>query len=153
MTIAEQSLRAREEFPKLVAKSNLFYGTPDLSEPNIPNRWLIALAPTFSLLDMRFADILNDIAPHLDRSVWRLEIFDIDDAVRVRPLWEYFSDLTDTWATPVAGVWTNGAHVQNWIGTAAINQVLQSLGIPTNAEEVARSVRPPNPRLFEERQR
>jgi hypothetical protein len=153
MTIAEQSLRAREEFPNLVANSKLFYGRSDVTAPNIPNRWLIALAPTFSLIDMRFADILNDVVPHLDRNVWRLEVFDIDDTVSVRPLWEYFPGLADTSTTPVAGVWTNGVHIQNWLGTAAINQVLQSLGIPTNAAEIARSVRPPDPRLFEERQR
>ena len=60
MTIRQQALRARELFPQLVAESRLKYALIDGLPPEHGTRWLIAMAPTFSLQDMRFADLLNE---------------------------------------------------------------------------------------------
>ena len=58
--IDEEQQRAREQFPLMVAQSNLHYWRPGDPISTQGIRFLLALGAGFSLKDLRFADVFNE---------------------------------------------------------------------------------------------
>jgi hypothetical protein len=150
LTIAAQALRARETFPHLVQASALSYWRIGDSIPSKGTRFLIGVAPTFSMPDLRFADIINEAIKARPDAAPIVHIFDVDDTLQGRLLPDYFPDLNGIPGTPIVGLWENGRMVGVWTSAQAMNRVFQHLGISTTAEQVVKSVHPPDTNLLED---
>jgi len=151
MTIAEQALRARHEFPGLVDASALRYWRPSQPIPARGTRFLIGVAPTFSLMDLRFLDIINEALGHsLAPNSMIVNVFDVDDTMQGELLPQYFPIIVRVQATPIVGQWENGQLKGIWTGGDAINEVFKYLGIDISPEQLVRSVRPPSASILDD---
>lgn len=153
-SIAQQAHAAREEFPRMVRRSNLHYwrlGDPILTEGT---RFLIGLAVTFSLYDLRFADIVNEALSKPPNNAKRVDVFDILDCQTWDELNGYFGETPIPflgWGThPIVGIWQDGVFQRKLIGHEGMDHVLRDLGASVSVEEIVTSVNPPAPGLFED---
>jgi hypothetical protein len=150
LTIAKQALQAREMFPSLVSQSRLSYwrvGDPVAFDGV---RFLIGLAPTFSLPDLRFADVLNESLATQPRPDLTVDVFDVDDLQQGQLMPAYFPGLKGISSTPVVGIWNHGQLMDVRTGAEAMNLVLQRLSIDETAEKIVKSVRPPSNALLDD---
>ena len=108
-------------------------------------RLLIGLAPTFSLPDLRLADVLNDSLASRRPADLAVDVFDIDDLQQGRLIPAYFPDsgLATIISTPVLGIWENGHLKSVLIGADAVNFVLNHLGVDQTAETLRMMLCPP----------
>lgn len=150
LTIAEQALQARERFPRLVRESRLSYWRAGDPIARAGDRFLIGLAPTFSLADLRLADILNDALNSKPRSNLVIDVFDVDDLQQGRLIPQYFPGTDNITATPALGVWEDGQLQRALTGAKATDFLLEYFAIPETAESLVKSVRPPNADLFDD---
>lgn len=149
LTIAEQARQAREMFPKLVSESRLSYWRPGEPIARSGTRFLVGLAPTFSLSDMRLADLLNESLKSKPPMDLVIDVFDADD-VQEKSVAEFFPGLDRIATTPIVGIWENGRLQRVLSGADAMNFVLQDLGIPETANTLVKSVRPPPSDLLDD---
>ena len=113
-------------------------------------RFLLGLAPTFSLADLRFADIINQSLESRPEAGLQVDVFDVDDLEQGRSIPAYFPRLDAILSTPVVGVWENGQFQRVLTGGPAMNLVFQVLQIDQTAETVVRSVRPPTADILDD---
>ena len=146
-----QSEQARERFPHLVRKSRLhLWNIGDMPKPD-GIRLLIGLAPGYSLVDMRLADLMNDALAREENSQVHVDVLDAAND-RVPDLRVLFPKLKEQPSrSPVAGVWRNGIHVSDEWGFAAVARIVSILGLPVRPGKIAASVNPPSEEMFEER--
>ena len=151
VTIAEQALQARERFPRLVSESHLSYWRAGDRIIATGVRFLIGLAPTFSLTDLRLADILNDALESKPRSDLVVDVFDVDDLQQGRLKPEYFPGMVvHITGTPIVGAWEKGGLQHVLTGANAVNSLFQYFGILGTAESLVMSIRPPTPNLLDD---
>lgn len=150
LTHAEQGRKAREMFPLLVKESRLSYWRPGDAIASRGTRFLIGLAATFSLIDLRLADILNEALASRVRDGLVIDVFDIDDLAQGRLVPLYFpgSGLKTIAATPVLGIWESGVPQRVLIAGTATNFLLQYFKIGQTAQELRKSVCPPSASLL-----
>jgi hypothetical protein len=142
-TIAERARAAHGLFPQLVKQSRLRYWRPGDAVEQSGARLLIALAPTYSLMDLRFADVLNEALATRQVQDVVVDVFAIDDIRDVRQIGEYYPGLKNAVCTPIAGLWNHGRLEGIHFAGNAINFVFRYLRIDHSAERVSASVRPP----------
>ena len=149
LTVEEQQIQAGMAFPGLVLNSALSYWRLGDPIPAQGVRFLIAIAPSYNLADLRFADLLNMELKARPRKDLVVHVLNLDDT-QGHPLADYFPGLAGYPGTPVVGFWEDGRLVDIWRSGEAMNRVLQYFGIPTTAREVHESVCPPSPSLLED---
>lgn len=154
-TVADQVRRALETFPTLVADSSLRYWRPGDSFVQHGLRCLIGLAVSYSPDDLRIADILNEaILTGRAPSDVQFDVFAIEDVPDPKGLSRYLgTDVRPTlsWRShPIVGVWKDGQFQYCLVAGKAIDYLFELLGVPMNATELFRSVRPPDPVLLED---
>ena len=150
LTIAEQAMQARKRFPRLVGESRLSYWRAGDPIVRTGVRFLVGLAPEFSLADLRLADILNNAVKSKARGDLVIDVFDVDDLQQGRLIPEYFPGAASITATPVLGVWEDGTLKRVLTGAKAMNLLLEHFGIQETAESLVKSVRPPKPEFLDD---
>lgn len=143
-TIAEQARCAIERFPPLVEESLLTYWRPGDPVQNCGSRFLIGLAPSFSLLDLRFADILNESLSINQHIKTRIDLFAVEDIKDLNSIQLYYPGLEHIPTTPVVGYWLDGLLQTIRFGGNAINFVFMYIDVNESAKELAKSVHPPS---------
>jgi hypothetical protein len=150
LDVGQQQRRAREVFPVYVQRSRLHYWRPGLElHPGL--RLLIGLAATFSLRDLRLADVIND-ALCRRRDGW-VDVFNIEgDCQSGEDLESYFPGIEPgaAMAPPILGVWRDGSLKELLNGHHARARALELVGSPMSAEEVVRGLSPPSQEMLQE---
>jgi hypothetical protein len=153
LSVGAQQNLASQRFPALVAKSRLHYWRPGYPIPTSGTRILAGLAASFSLLDLRFADVLNEALGYPTTVPLQVDVFNLQDDVTAKgSLAPYFPGLRDPCVTtPVIGIWKDGVHQGNWIGGKGIDVALEILNVPLTVADLARSLEAPiRPELMED---
>jgi len=150
LTIGEQAIKARTEFPRLVEMSRLRYWRLGNHIPEVGSRLLLGVSPTFSMPDMRLLDLVNQSLSEQSGHSLCVEVFDLDDSQRGALLPIYFPGLTGIPPTPIAGIWCNGRLERVHFGDDAIAETLLFARIPVQVEDLKRSVRPPTSAILDD---
>lgn len=151
--VGRQQKRAEAEFPKVVERSNLHYWRPGDSITTEGTRYLIALAASYSLYDLRFADVINEALLRPFAQPVRIDVFNIYDYKENSEFSQYFPDIGPKLgyiATPIVGVWKEGVHEETLFIHDARKRVLHDLKSRYSAEEVVSGLSPPHPKLMED---
>ena len=144
----EQQLIAANEFPKLVAKTQLHYWSPNQPVTDKGVRILIGLQASFNLPDLRLADVINECLTKQPRDDVRIDIFNSqDDQEFCRDPKKYYPKNPDVVPSPYVGIWNNGRFIGIWFGSDAIEKLIEILDLPR--AELSVPLRPPfEDRLF-----
>lgn len=154
-----QQRRAGELFPGLVEQSRLHYwrkGDPIYSGGV---RLLVGLAASFSLADLRLADVMNESLAE-EREQIRVDVFNMaTDLHALSELDDYYPILRERvqllpafgWRSPqpVVGVWQRGKFEELLFGYSARKRILELVGSRMTPEELIAQLSPSNPELFE----
>jgi hypothetical protein len=145
----KQQRRAFEIFPTLVSQSRLHYWSPGDSIRAIGERYLIGLAASFDLRDLRLADIINEVLGR--ETAAQVDVFNLEDCQTARDLPKYFPDLSGTYyQNPLVGMWRDGIHITTKFGFDARRFILESLKSPVPAADSVAGLCPPDRRLIED---
>src|SRR5438132_13916962 len=110
--VAPQGVRARLLFRTMVEGSCFHYWSPGVPMVTSGLRYLIGMAVTWSLVDLHFADILNEALAKQNGAGAQVDVFDVEDAESWEALDRYFpnTDLGKPgWhAHPIVGRWEKG---------------------------------------------
>jgi hypothetical protein len=144
-----QQRNAAEVFPEEVAKSRLHYFRPGDPIHGKGTRFLIAVAASFSLPDLRFLDVINKALRDNSPPVW-VDVFGIHE-VRDSQSWqEYFPGTAIVARTPVVGKWQDGRLLHVRFGAEGMNDVLNAAGSRMRAHHLTQGLSPPAPELMED---
>lgn len=150
----KQQRRAAELFPNLVAQSRLNYWRPGDPVPKEGNRYLVGLAASFNLMDLRLADIINDQLSLANSNDYCVDVFNVEDFENEASLSLYFSiqpEFSSGWhSTPLVGKWSNGEQVTASSMTEARKFILDELGCDITVEESTANLNPPARSLMED---
>lgn len=151
LTVGEQQGRAAQLFPTLVERSNLHYWRPGDDICGHGRRFLMGLAASFNLQDLRLADIVNLEVPR--NPGVRVDVFNVAaDCLDVSDLSRYYPDLPSLSYvdTPVVGFWKNGIYQLVRFGFDARKFILEALNSSVRAEESVSGLSPPDRKLMED---
>ncbi len=149
LLIEEQQRQAAELFPELVNVSRLHYWRPGDAIVSDGERYLIGLAASFDLGDLRLADIINELLA-LQPSV-RVDVFNVEDCRDAKDVKKYFPDLDPPcFSNPWVGRWENGVHKATRFSFEARCYILESLGATITAAESVAGLCPPDRSLMDD---
>jgi hypothetical protein len=118
---------AHREFPALFTKSPLNLWKPGNSIHTPGVRFLIGVA-VWNYLDMRLLDALHEKFSVKLTAVC-VDIFDIDECLRLECLEEYIPRIGKFHHTPILGIWENGKQISQASGWAAREKITKHFGI------------------------
>lgn len=130
----EEQEEARRVFTDLVASSNLRYWRPGDDLQFKGGRLLLGLGATYSLYDLRLADVLNAEMGE-GRPGVRIDVFDCGD-LNMNDLMDYFPVEVQLACTPILGIWKEGAFRRFEQGYRARELALELIGSSHSAAEV-----------------
>jgi len=163
MDAGEQQRRAGELFPELVRDSRLHYWRPGNPVYSDGLRLLMGLAPSFSLPDLRLADVINEsLAKTSDGT--RVDVFnmatDLNAPVGLAdyyPLLREHSHLVPPvgsvgWRLPqpVLGVWRSGVCEELLDGWKALKRTLELVQSPLTPEQFHSQLPPTSWEFFDD---
>ncbi|MCB9854606.1 MAG: hypothetical protein H6818_02880 [Phycisphaerales bacterium] len=134
----EEQAEARRVFPELVASSNLRYWRPGDDLQFKGRRLLLGLGATYSLYDLRFADVLNAELGEGCPGV-RIDVFDCGD-LNDHDFMDYFPVEVQLACTPILGIWEEGSFRRFEQGYRARELALELIGSSHTAAEVGEFV-------------
>lgn len=148
----EPGIRQRKAallFPSEVAKSRLKYWRPGDAIRVSAIRYLIGVAASYSLGDLRFLDVLNNALKVGPRQI-AVDVFNIADVIDESKWSNYFPQHGPYACTPVVGKWHNGVFQGLTCGAPAIDEILTVVGSHLTASQILHGLSPPAPELMEE---
>ncbi len=149
LLVEEQQRQAAELFPKLVNDSRLHYWRPGDAIVSDGERYLIGLAASFDLRDLRLADIINELLS--SKPSVRVDVFNVEDCSDTRDIRKYFPGFDPPcYSNPWVGRWENGVHKATRFSFKARSYILESLGSTITAAEAGAGLCPPDPSLMDD---
>ncbi len=131
---------ALKEFPQAMQESGLRWWKPDMDVPLHGRRLLIGVA-TYSLADMRLLDLVEGYRqsvgsqpPGRGRGILNIDVIDVAACRRPSDFATYIPGITKVFATPVVGLWEEGA-LQKALSGAQARELISSLcnfSLPTD---------------------
>jgi hypothetical protein len=143
---AATSLDDAIRFEAMVRDSHLHYWRPGMSFDQTCGRLLIGLAPTASMIELRLAELLNDLVAS-GSARCDVDVFNLHDIHSTPQTADYFSQTINITATPVAGYWQNGKLIELSQGSKATMMCLQRVGLTGSFESMLGRLCPQDPSL------
>jgi hypothetical protein len=141
LSVAEQHRRATERFPVVVSESKLTYWRIGDPVQSVGERFLLGLAATFSLIDLRLADVLHEALEELarrDESI-RIDVINVanpDEVGDAAVLASLFPGISkEQTVTPFVSKWVDGQHICTKWGHEARQFILDAVGSQERAED------------------
>jgi len=151
--VGRQQQEANGKFPELVSASRLNYWSPKDSVLSQGIRYLVGLAATYDLRDLRLADILNEQLGASECMCVRVDVFNTADIANMDKIDLYYSPvplITPGWHfSPIVGKWVDGKQVHAISGYEARKYILEELGCTITVDEATANLSPPDPNLLE----
>lgn len=151
--LEQRAREAQARFPSIVAESALSLWRPGMPVPNLANRYLVGVAVTFAVGDLRFLDVVNDCILQAADPNLIVQTFDLDDTSSSPTLEAYYPGLSVTtlnWNShPLVGRWEYGQFAELFVGTDGISELLGRFRSPLTAAEILQSVNPFDPKVLD----
>lgn len=152
--------RAGELFPELVRQSRLHYWRPGDPLSSAGVRLLLGLAASFSLPDLRLADVINESLAKNGEGV-RVDVFNMaTDLHALNELEDYYPLLKESGQVvppigfrspqPVLGVWRSGVCQEVLFMYNALKRSLEIVKSPITPEELPSQLPPTSWKFFDD---
>ncbi|MEQ1904949.1 MAG: hypothetical protein ABL888_12250 [Pirellulaceae bacterium] len=146
--VESQQAEAMNEFPKMITRTQMRYWKPGQSISQIGNRFLLGVAASFDLKDLRLIDLVEEYFSREKNAT--IDVFNLDDCDSIENLNLYYpGSFSGVPGNPILGQWSEGIHVGTCCGMQARMRVLEILGLVPDFPKYFGDLNSPTKKAFE----